>query len=231
MGDDHDVALATRRPAPQRALLGKRGAQPASGSTRSLRTGCLGRPNRYVASRLGGRKLGWRPPAPLTTGGHRSGEVPAGGYHHGSSSILVNWPWRLPLAVGVRPTAACSAPRTRHGAASARGIAPIRDRHRQKRGRPTITWRGIRSRPLRTGSTCCRTCLRYAAACTPVDEIPRRFCRAGEDRARLRAALPRAAQPMAILLAYAAALPVCQTRRARRRGAHSRFGAAALEGW
>src|SRR5579859_5966846 len=129
MGDDHDVALATRRPAPQRALLGKRGAQPASGSTRSLRTGCLGRPNRYVASRLGGRKLGWRPPAPLTTGGHRSGEVPAGGYHHGSSSILVNWPWRLPLAVGVRPTAACSAPRTRHGAASARGIAPIRDRH------------------------------------------------------------------------------------------------------
>src|SRR5579859_3913786 len=78
MGDDHDVALATRRPAPQRALLGKRGAQPASGSTRSLRTGCLGRPNRYVASRLGGRKLGWRPPAPLTIGGHRSSEVPVG---------------------------------------------------------------------------------------------------------------------------------------------------------
>ena len=31
MGDDHDVVLATRRPAPQRALLADRGAQPDSG--------------------------------------------------------------------------------------------------------------------------------------------------------------------------------------------------------
>ena len=30
----------------------------------------------------GGWVLGWRQPAPLTTGGHWSGEVPVGGYYH-----------------------------------------------------------------------------------------------------------------------------------------------------
>ena len=44
MGDDHDVALATRRPAPQRALLANRGAQSDSGRINWPTTGCSGRP-------------------------------------------------------------------------------------------------------------------------------------------------------------------------------------------
>src|ERR1019366_5433552 len=48
MGDDHDVALATRRPVPQRALLANRGTQPDSGRIKWPRTGCSGRPHLTV---------------------------------------------------------------------------------------------------------------------------------------------------------------------------------------
>src|SRR5215472_15134601 len=77
MGDDHDVALATRRPAPQRALLANRGTQPDSGHIKWPRTGYSGRPlltlYRIDGDRVAGAQIdGIRGTHPGTDSRHRS---------------------------------------------------------------------------------------------------------------------------------------------------------------